>query len=306
MILGVRKLPNIDTVKDCTKGRLSLSAAGFLLDCASFDPVDGSSCFDARLIKIADLTSELSAGQLKGNLLGDSKKRWGTVNFYRGSSWYVRARISQKEGLELTQALFLGTNTGFFSHKIHPFGFAVKRSYCLLGPFLTIFQKAIGVNALYATDDEHLMFMQCYLRENGKVLSRVVESKPSKHPSRFTYKMDMENPIFENEFGEYYMPDHLPVCSDEIHQNSNLPFFAFCSHTRKCSIYPTKNERWECSLSKNQPDYRKNIPSSRHFSLANFSEQSAWLTFQVNHGLDATEKRSPILSFANGLAGGRR
>jgi hypothetical protein len=300
-LLGVKKIQYIDFITNVDGGRLSPTAAAFLHQVTRCDPFDNANCCELEKLSIRDLMSNAAAQPVKGNLLGDNGKRWGTVYFYRGSAWNVRARISQKEGMEITQAFFLSTGAGFGNHRIHQFGFANKRSNCTFGPFMTTYRRSFAINALYEQDNGHHVLFQSCFRDNGLSVSRILESKTTRFPARFVYKLNFENVDLINCNGQHFLPKELPVNGCDLLTHPNNHFMTFEVEGRQCRAFGTHNQKWEFSLTKQEPDYRKNIPSTKSFPTHN-SSKPAHLTCQVSQGIDPLEKRSLMLSFNDLLA----
>lgn len=240
----------------------------------------------------------------KGNVLGDSNNRWETVHFINHSHWRVKTRISQKEGLEITQALWYESKNGFDNQKIYPLGFSVKRSYCKLGPFTTKLDDGFAVNALYNIRDTYLFLLQGIFYDNGTSMAQMVESQPTKNQLRVVTKLNPENISVFDSNGQYIKPDFMPIQHTKLQCQPGKPCFEFTQNNVKCNVNPPSSSKWIVSMSKHCPDHTKMIPSTKFFQLKSF-QNPMYLVWQSQQSDGSNTKISSLLSFANQLAGRR-
>ena len=295
-ITGMKKLLGLDSISELVDGKLSQTEHDFLVDGIKiFAGIGDIPAFKVRL------SSNLQSKTAKGNVLGDSKNRWETVYFHHGKCWKVKARISQKEGLEITQALFKTTRTGFANQKIYPLGFAVKRSYCKLGPFLVRHSDGFSVNAFYSVRDSNHFLIHGFFSDDGTCSSKLVESKPSKNLLRVITKLAVVNPKIFDMNGTELKPDSLPVLSNKLQCDSNKPFFEFESLGKVCQALPLPNSKWQMSLTNHIPCHSKNIPSTKLCQSIDYNKP-VFMVVQSSSNTDTIEKLGSVFSFTDRFA----
>lgn len=238
----------------------------------------------------------------KGNVLGDSKSRWETVHFINHSHWRVKARISQKEGLEITQALCLETRNGFDNQKIYPLGFSVKRSYCKLGPFVSMVDGGFAVNALYNIRDTYLFMLQGIFFDNGTTTAQMIESQTTKNQLRVVTRFDSDSITIYDNRGSEIKPYLMPMQCTKLQCQPNLPCFEFTQNGVRCNINPPPSSKWIVSLTNHSPDHTKMIPSTKYFQLKTI-QNPMYLVLQSQQSDNGTIKVSSSVSFTNQLAG---
>lgn len=295
-ITGMKKLLGLDSISELADGKLSQTEHDFLVDsikiCAGIGDIPA---FKVRL------SSNLQSKTAKGNVLGDSKNRWETVYFHHGKCWKVKARISQKEGLEITQALFKTTRTGFANQKIYPLGFAVKRSYCKLGPFLVRHSDGFSVNAFYSVRDSNHFLIHGFFSDDGTCSSKLVESKPTKNQLRVITKLDTSNPRIFGLHGAELKPDSMPLLGSRLQCDSNKPFFEFESLGKVCQALPLPNSKWQMSLTNHIPCHSKNIPSTKLCQSIDYNKP-VFMVVQSSSNTDTIEKLGSVFSFTDRFA----
>lgn len=292
-ITGMKKLLGLDSISELTDGRLFQSEYDFLFN--NIKNLSGNVGVPAFR---TSLSSNWQSKSSKGNVLGDSKNRWETVYFHHGKHWKVKARISQKEGLEITQALLKATKTGLANQRIYPIGFAVKRSYCKLGPFLIQHSDGFSVNAFYSIRDANHFLVQSYFYDDGTCSTRFIESKPSKTPLRVVTKLDVRNPRIYDHNGNKFNPDAMPMPHGELQHDNRKPFFEFESYDRVCQALPPENSKWQMSLTNRLPCYNKNIPSTKLYQSIDFGKP-VFMVIQSYPNIGSNEKVGAKLLFTD-------
>ncbi len=291
----VKNLPQIDTIEEIVYGRLSPAVARFMVDALATDPIDGTLCTSMEMLE--RLKNQNLAQTVKGNLLGDHCNRWGTVHFYRGESWNIRTRLSQKDGLEFTLAVFLPSGSKINRHKFFPSTFDLKRSQCNLGPFMTRYQNGIAVNAMYTTHKVYNFLAQTFFHDNGKTVSIIHESYASKNPFRYLYTLEVFYPTIIDNNGELYQPKSLPVSSAEMSNTPEHPVFKFENNSKVCCLAVPPKSKWEFTVIDDYPKSKKSLPLSRKASMIGINNEETNLVMDVTAPHTSSQKRGPTLSF---------
>lgn len=293
----MKNLPLIDTIEEIVYGRLSPAVARFMVDALATDPIDGAICTSMETLE--KLKNQNLAQTVKGNLLGDLCNRWGTVHFHRGESWNIRTRISQKDGLEFTLAVFLPSGSKINRHRYFPTSFDIKRSQCNLGPFLTRYKSGIAVNALFTTHKVYNFLMQTFFHNSGKTVSIIHESYSSKNPFRYLYALEAYYPAIINGKGELYQPKTLPVSSSELPNTPEQPVFKFENRSKACFLAVPPKSKWEFTVTNDYPKSKKSLPLCRKASMICVKNEETHLVMDVTAPHMSSQKRGPVLSFDN-------
>ncbi len=293
----VRNLPQIDTIEEIVYGRLSPAVARFMVDALATDPIDGTLCTSMETLE--KLKNQNLAQTVKGNLLGDHCNRWGTVHFYRGESWNIRTRLSQKDGLEFTLAVFLPSGSKINRHRYFPTSFDLKRSQCNLGPFMTSYKNGIAVNALFTTHKVYSFLMQTFFHSSGKTVSTIYESYASKNPFRYLYALEAYYPAIVDGKGGLYQPKSLPVSSSELPNTPEQPVFIFENRAKACCLTAPPKSKWEFTVINDYPKSKKSLPLCRKATMMGINNEETHLVMDVTAPHTSSQKRGPVLSFDN-------
>jgi hypothetical protein len=204
--------------------------------------------------------------------------------------------LSQKDGLEFTRAHFLPTGARIKRHKFYPVTCELRRSQCDIGPFETTYKNGFGVNAVYTSHKIYTFLVQSFFHNSGRTVSRVIESCMSKHPIRYVYCMEVENPTLYDMDGEIHVPDELPVSSSTLTNSPDQPIIRFDNIGKGCSLHPPSNIGWEFTLTQRYPESKKTMPVTRKVVLFNFNCDSGHLVLQTHTSNPSSLKIGPILS----------
>jgi hypothetical protein len=294
MISDMKRLMGFDEIGDITQIRLSQVEKDFLYEAVGYPQIKNH-LLRPKNKRITEHNSSI----VKGNVLGDSKSRWETVHFINHNHWRVKTRISQKEGLEITQALCHAGNCGFDNQKIYPLGFSVKRSYCKLSPFYALHDQGISVNAFYNIRDSYMFLLQGIFNDDGTCTAKLTESKATKNQLRVVTKINPTSFSLIDNSGNIINPDSMPLQYTKLQCQPGMSCFEYKQNDDyPCNVYPPVNSKWTFSLSNHCPSHNKTIPSTKYFQSLSVNKP-IFMVVQSQSAIETNVKNTSILSFAN-------
>ena len=294
IICHMEKLSNLFEFEYVLNGRVASHCLSVLRRGLSKDPVHGEKISGAEGFFDSIVAGNNRECGKKGNMVHDDGGRWATVHQERLGRWKVRVRVSQKEGLEITQAYLDSSGTMFGYHRMLSQNYILARSRCKLGPFVIPFSRGFAVGGLFVPHHSFSVLQTCWFYEDGTVVSKVTESEGLPSFYRFDYFIDVYEAMSLDKNKKWCNLLKLPVygeyCGTDREGNSMMVQVDDIGVMRCGQI---EGLPWECTLSRKKIPMKGPLPPKIGIPLG----EKIWLNFLIKCEKPVLSVLGPKMTF---------